>query len=282
MNIPMKTSEKISRFFENSFLTAKGIVKIILQSRRCGLKAEDRHGKRLIIMGNGPSLAETIHNHSNVLRQSDTMAVNFAANAPEFFDLRPKYYILADPHFFSSSDVNVKKLKENLTKVSWDMVLIIPHGADLTDFSVNPAITVARFNAIGVEGFDFFTEAVYSRSLAMPRPRNVLIPAIMSGISLGYRDIAIAGADHTWTQTLSVNENNEVVSIQPHFYKESAEEKDRIRAVYRDVRMHDILYSFHVAFRAYHLIKRFADRKGVRIVNATPGSFIDAFPRGQL
>ncbi|MDE6485401.1 MAG: hypothetical protein K2L14_08415 [Duncaniella sp.] len=278
----MKTSEKISRFFENSFLTAKGIVKIILQSRRCGLKAEDRRGKRLIIMGNGPSLAETISNHSDALLNSDTMAVNFAANAPEFFTLRPKYYILADPHFFSSHNDNVKKLKENLSKVSWEMTLLIPHGVSLTGLEENPCINVARFNATGVEGFDLFTRTVYSRGLAMPRPRNVLIPAIMSGILSGYKEIFIVGADHTWTQTLSVTDNNEVVSVQPHFYKESSEEKDRVRAVYRNVRMHDILYSFHVAFRAYHLIKRFADSKDVSIINATPGSFIDAFPRAQL
>ncbi len=277
----MKTSDRISDFIERSFLTAKGLVKILLQSRRCGLKAVNREGKRLIIMGNGPSLAETIRDHADSLRNSDTMAVNFAANAPVFFDLQPKYYILADPHFFRSTDENVVKLKENLSKVTWPLTLILPHKAKWDGID-NKNITIARFNAVGAEGFDFFTRAVYRRGLAMPRPRNVLIPAIMSGIALGYKEILIVGADHTWTQTLSVNDSNEVVSIQPHFYKESEREKDRVRTVYRDVKLHEILYSFHVAFRAYHQIRQFADRCGVTIINATPGSFIDAFPRGEV
>lgn len=276
----MKTSDKIAGFIENMLLTAKGIAKIAIQSRRCGLKSEDRDGRRLIIMGNGPSLAETIRDHSDKLHSADTMAVNFAANAPEFFEIRPKYYILADPHFFSSDDANVARLMENLSGVTWPMTLLIPREAEWK--SDNPHITIGRYNAVGVEGFDCFTTAVYRRGLAMPRPRNVLIPAIMAGIKLGYKDIAIVGADHTWTQTLSVTDCNEVVSIQPHFYKESTDETDRIRAVYKGVRMHDILYSFHVAFKAYHLIRKFADRQNVSIINATPGSFIDAFDRGYL
>lgn len=278
----MKISDRVASFLEKSVLTAKGMAKILLQSRQTGLKAEQRDGRRLIIMGNGPSLADTIREHKDALSSSDTMAVNFAANAPEFFELRPQYYILADPHFFQSTDENVIKLKKNLSLVDWAMTLLIPIGATWDNREIAPSVKICRFNAVGVEGFDFFTRKVYRSGLAMPRPRNVLIPAIMTGILLGYRDIAIVGADHTWTQTLSVNENNEVISIQPHFYKESSSEATRVRAVYRDVRLHDILYSFHVAFRAYHQIRAFADSLGVRITNATPGSFIDAFTRAGL
>ncbi|MDE5786274.1 MAG: hypothetical protein K2H98_07050 [Duncaniella sp.] len=275
----MKTSDRIASFLEKSIMTAKGIVKILLQSRRPELKTEPRDGRRLIIMGNGPSLADTIRNHKEALLTSDTMAVNFAANAPEFFELRPKYYILADPHFFTSDDDNVAKLKKNISRVDWPMTLLIPAGSSWDEESSAGPVSVAHFNAVGVEGFEFFTRRAFRNGIAMPRPRNVLIPAIMTGITLGYKDITIVGADHTWTQTLSVNDNNEVISIQPHFYKETSSEETRIKAVYRDVKLHEILYSFHVAFRAYHQIKKFADSQGVRITNATPGSFIDAFPR---
>ncbi len=116
----------------------------------------------------------------------------------------------------------------------------------------------------------------------MPRPRNVLIPAIMVGMAMGYKEIFIIGADHTWTRTLEVDDDNNVVSVQPHFYKDNEEEKQRVTSVYRNVRLHDMLLSMHLAFKSYHTIARYARERGVRIVNATPGSFIDAFQRERL
>ena len=92
----------------------------------------------------------------------------------------------------------------------------------------------------------------------------------------------ITGADHSWTKTLSVNEQNEVVSIQPHFYKEDEKEEKRIKVDYLKYPLHQIIYSFYLAFKAYHSIQRYAEAKGVNIYNSTPGSFIDAFPRKNL
>ena len=113
----------------------------------------------------------------------------------------------------------------------------------------------------------------------MPRPRNVLIPSLMVGLRMGYRRIVIVGADHTWTRTLSVDDQNRVVSIQPHFYKDNDKEQERVASVYRDVRLHEVLGSMAIAFRSYHAIADYAARCDVSILNATPGSFIDAFPR---
>lgn len=96
---------------------------------------------------------------------------------------------------------------------------------------------------------------------------------------MGFKDIYIIGADHSWIKTLDVNENNEVVSIQPHFYKDNNEEHSRVASVYKNVRLHEILMSFHVAFKAYHQIAAYASAKGVNIYNSTPASYIDAFPR---
>ncbi|MDE7120512.1 MAG: hypothetical protein K2O10_07865, partial [Muribaculaceae bacterium] len=113
----------------------------------------------------------------------------------------------------------------------------------------------------------------------MPRPRNVLIPSLMLAIAMGYRDITVLGADHGWLSTLSVTDDNRVVSVQPHFYKADKNEEQRVSAVYGTLRLDQVLESMTIAFRAYHSIERYARRKGARIYNATPGSMIDAFKR---
>ena len=47
-------------------------------------------------------------------------------------------------------------------------------------------------------------------------------------------------------------------------------------------KLHNIMYSFYVAFRSYHIIEHYAKGIGANIWNITPGSFIDAFQRKKL
>ena len=101
----------------------------------------------------------------------------------------------------------------------------------------------------------------------------------MTAIRAGYKKIFLVGADHTWSQSLWVDDKNRVVSVQPHFYKDNKEEEERVAAEYAGYHLHDILNSLRIAFRSYFSIADFAARKGVKIYNATPGSFIDAVPR---
>lgn len=271
----------MSAFFDKAFQTIKSAAKIALYSRRPSISRAEKP-ERIVIMGNGPSLNRTIADSPELLRRYPTMAVNFAANAPVFRELKPRYYVLADPHFFKAKeDVNVAKLWESLSDIDWTMTLYVPtrelsSTRRLLDGS---NIRVEGFNAVGAEGFRWFSHMAYRLGLAMPRPRNVLIPAIMLAIGAGFKSIVITGADHSWMKTLSVTDNNEVVSIQPHFYTEDNKEKERILHEYKGYPLHSIVESFAVAFRSYHHIQEYAVRRGISITNATPESFIDAFPR---
>lgn len=281
----MKTaSDKISSWVGNMSSSLKSVVKLVLKSHRCTIKPVAGNDDSIIIMGNGPSLNDTIANHFNTLTSSPTLAVNFAANAPQFVDLKPRYYVLADPHFFVAKDnVNVVKLMENLSHVDWPMTLFVPFEAKKRGFNLqNDNVTIEYFNFLAVEGFERLENWAYSSGRGMPRPRNVLIPSIMIAMKLGYGNVYITGADHSWTKTLSVNERNEVVSIQPHFYKEDENEEKRIKVDYLKYPLHQIVHSFYVAFKAYHDIQRYALHRGVNIYNATPESFIDAFPRKSI
>lgn len=281
-----KISDRVSSFTTDLGSTIKSCMKVILQSRRPTISKSSPGGGRLIIMGNGPSLAQTIERYGERLKSGPTLAVNFAANTPEFARLRPRYYVLADPHFFvRGGHENVDSLYRNLSEVvDWEMTLFVPVKmyAVARCLLSNPKIGIETFNPVGFEGFGWAERLAFSSGLGMPRPRNVLIPAIMCGILAGYKRIAIAGADHSWMKTIEVNENNEVISVQPHFYADSKEEKSRVTTTYRNYRLHDIVYSFYVAFKSYFAVKRYADSRGIEIVNVTPGSYIDAFPRGEL
>lgn len=254
--------------------------KVIFKSHASGKSRRSGNGGRLVVMGNGPSLRQFIEGD---IPPADLTAVNFAGNTPEFFRLKPRHYVLADPHFFDAkeTDPNVKLLWDNLSKTDWPMTLHLPANF-MGDHPSSPSIEIQRFNMTPAEGIEGVCHLLYRKGLAMPRPRNVLIPAIMEGIRDGYDEIYLVGADHTWPHTLYVDDRNRVVTVQPHYYKENPRELDRIAEAYKCVRIHDVLGNMAVAFRSYHAIRRYADKSGVRIYNATPGSLIDAFERRYL
>lgn len=241
---------------------------------------------RIIILGNGPSLRQTIAANGDLLRVAPTVAVNFMANAPEFEMLRPDYYVLADPHFFGGIEhENVANLWKRIAEVDWPMSLCVPakmksRAMSLLGYSKN--VTVRKFNFVAVEGFGWFERWAYNCRLGMPRPRNVLIPSIMNVVWAGYKEIYIVGADHSWLETIRVTDENHVVSVQPHFYADSKKELVRSEKEYQGYHLHDILKSFYIAFRSYHTLEEYAKKKGVEIFNSTPGSYIDAFKRKPL
>lgn len=278
---------KISEFITNIGQTAKSAGKILLLSRKSPVTriAPDDQSP-LIILANGPSLRKTIDEYGDRLAACRTLCVNFAANAPEFRMIRPDYYLMADPHFYLGTDSElVRLLFDNLSKVDWPMTIFIDRRYKndfATNLSLPPNVKVETFNNVGAEGFAAFEYFVYKLGLAMPRPRNVLHPAIMTGIRLGYKAIYLCGADHSWMRDLYVTENNEVVSGLSHFYKDPECEKQRTVNVYRNYRLHDIVHSYYTAFKSYHQIERFARRAGIDIYNSTEGSYIDAFRRKPL
>ena len=281
--MPKHTADRIASAISTAGATLKSLVKSALSPRGARIRSR-RPSAPLIILANGPSLRRNMEHDIQLLAASHTLAVNFAANTPEFFKVKPRYYVLADPHFFTGdSDTNVSRLQENLSKIDWPMTLFVPRGArHIEAVTANGNITIEHFPFTAFESTPGAERFAFDRQWGMPRPRNVLIPSIMIGLWLGYRKIYILGADHTWTQTLSVNDQNHVVSVQPHFYSDNDREQKRVASTYRDVRMHEILESFSIAFRSYHAIERYARSIGAEIINATPGSFIDAFTRGAL
>ncbi|MGM9803113.1 MAG: hypothetical protein ACI308_02945 [Muribaculaceae bacterium] len=284
----MKTLNRINQFCSTAASTISSMVKIALMSRPNITMPRADAGTQMVILGNGPSLNTTIAQSLDFVTSHHRMAVNFAANAPEFKSLQPTHYVLADPHFFKAIDQpNVAKLWLNLAQVDWAMHVFIPTNVAIpTDvagiIAGNACLSLHRYNLTPVEGATWLQNWAFGNGMGMPRPRNVLIPAIMIALMCGYRTIYIAGADHSWTRTLSVDDDNNVVSIQPHFYKEDDKEVERVNTEYMQYPLHQILFSFYVAFRSYHVIARYASHLGVDIYNITPGSFIDAFPRKKV
>ena len=255
----MKILEKIQKGMGQTAASLASLLKIALMSHRPTKRSGERHDT-IIIMGNGPSLRDAMEHDMDVLTSYPRLAVNFSALTPDFRKLRPDYYILADIAFFMKEKTgNVPALWQELASVDWPMTLFLPATARrMAEVrALPPDVTVKYYNLTPAEGFRWLMHPIYDSGLAMPRPRNVLIPSIMSAMREGFRRIVLIGADHNWSKTLW----------------------RRAEEIFRNVRLHEVYENYAIAFRSYHNLKAYTDRRGIEILNATPGSFIDAFPR---
>lgn len=280
----VKLQDRLQQIASQTAATLATMVKIPLMSRRPSPRSRDNKDS-IIIMGNGPSLRDVIDHELDSLMKFPRMAVNLSALSPDFATLRPEYYILADIAFFVKNKTGkVPALWEALRNVEWPMTLFVPATArKMPEVRNLPAqVTVKFYNLTPAEGFKALMRPLYDSGLAMPRPRNVLIPAIMCAMREGFKRIVLVGADHNWSKTLWVTERNRVVSVQPHFYKDDDRELKRAEEIFKNVHIHDVYENYAIAFKSYHNLKAYTDRRGVEIINATPGSFIDAFDRANI
>ena len=279
--------KKLSEFISALWQSILSLVKVALQSQwRVKLP---RQSGEIVILANGPSLSQTLADHSDFIKARASLAVSFAARTEQFFAIKPSFYVLTDPMFFTARDEpKFAHLWQILTTgINWKMTLFLPSRfkkrvKDIPGLAGNKWLDVAFYNVTPVEGFKWLENALFRANLGMPRPRNVLIPSIMLTLAMGFDTVYLAGADHSWTRTLSVDDQNRVVSIQPHFYKESEQEKRQGVAQHMRYPLHNMMWNFYVAFKSYFTIARYARHLGVSVFNVTPGSFIDAFPRKKL
>jgi hypothetical protein len=275
------------------FQSVGSLIKIALMSGfRNILKSETSKNKSCIILGNGPSLTRSIEKHS--FEQQDILCVNNFVSSHFYTEIKPRFYILGAPIlFFEEGNMSPFYIQLRNTifnglseKTTWRVELMVPKmarkSAYFTSFLVkNPLITPLYYNTTPVEGLSGINHFLFSRGLGMPRPHNVLVPAIMNCIHLGYKEIYLFGADHSWLGEIEVNDKNEALVNQKHFYDENESKPEKMQDfISRPRRLHEIIHKFYLSFKGYWEIKFYAEKRGVSIVNCSETSMIDAFERG--
>ncbi len=285
----MKRLNKIIKWGGDLQQTLFSIVKIPMMSRRPSkLPVSVSNPDEIVILANGPSLNDTVAENRSFLSSRTLLAVNFSVTSPMYTELRPELYLIADPLFWIVDEKRDLLFGTLADKTTWPMHLFVPARA-LVDTRWRPMlernrnITVHIYNTTPVEGFKGFAHWVYKRGLGMPRPHNVLIPSIAMALRMSFRKIYLAGADHSWLPEITVTDQNEVLMHQKHFYDTSTSKAETVKQEnLNTARLHTILYHMHVAFKAYFILRDYAESMGKEIINITPGSYIDAFPRKKL
>ncbi|MFD2569932.1 hypothetical protein ACFSUS_04755 [Spirosoma soli] len=283
-------------FISNLTHSLLSLAKILIRSR-WGVSLPAPEQPYCSVLGNGPSLSDSLANHLDFLLETELVCVNFFAATDHFTRLRPANYVLADPNCFTFNETTVGRedlhqiIAALISRVDWPMRLFVPNFGKGSYFIRkvevgNPVIKIVYYNPTIVRGFAWFRHWLYSTNMGMLQAQTVIVTALNLSINRGFKQIFLFGADTSWHEQIRIDDQNQLLIKQIHFYDKP---KDAAFApVYSDPHrtktftMASQFLSLHKVFRGYEMLREYADYKGVRILNASAKSYIDAFERVQL
>jgi hypothetical protein len=281
-----------TQFILNSVNSFLSVIKILLISKyQVRLpKAEDAS---CIVLANGPSLKNSLEKNKDSFKRRPLICVNTFAITAEFTELKPRHYIMLDPFFWErKTDPVASTFKSLIEKTQWPMNLFVPsYAAEQSVFielvQKNSYIKIVPFNYTVFKGFPGLAHWFYRKNLASPQSYNVTIVALFLGINMGYKEIYLVGADHTWHENLHMSEDNVLHTKVTHFYENDTEIK--LTPFYKGGdpnngvnKAHEFFNIWSRTFHSYLLVNEYAISQHCMIYNSSEVSFIDAFKRTPL
>lgn len=281
-------------FIQKIYYTIISLLKILIKSKIVNFKNISR--KDIYILGAGPSLKNILENKINKLMNKDLVVFNFFAFSSYYEILKPQYYVLVDGAFWINNlndyikDVKqrerlYKKRKklfsEIIRKTNWDMTIYFPIEAlknkELNKlFNDNECIKISYVNTVSYHGFVSLGNWLRKKALAGFIYQNCILGGLYICIMNKYQNIYILGADHDWIKNMKVNNKNELLLYDNHFYNND------LKPLILDSNLYNEYKSLYVLFNEYIQIKKFAKYMNVNIYNATEGGMLDVFDRKEI
>jgi hypothetical protein len=252
--------------------------------------------EKIIIMGNGPSLNISIEKYEDIIKNNDCIVVNCFAMTPFYEMLRPSIYTLADPAYFTGrgefKNTVQELLQQIVKKTSWSIRLIIPKSVEDSPFvkalQTNNNINILPYNDTTRIPNGMNPYCAWDGNISTPPIQTILNLCIYLSLYWGYPETYLIGADTSFISNLRVHqENNQLYSVESHFYKN--EEVYRDQDLFDRTKMRPLhtplwqeLQAITNVFKNYEDLRKYADYKKLKIYNASEYSWIDAFERRTL
>lgn len=245
-----------------------------------------------VIIGNGPSLNDSIKNDLDFIKQCDCFMVNHAIESDYFDIIKPRYYVVIDPYYFSN-DKNDKKtndlLKSFLNKVTWEMFLFLPQYSKdsyiVKELEKNANICILYLCSFSInEIYELKKEKLFrywNKNMIAPFSQTVLNTATSISISMNYKSIYLIGADTSWAEMLIVDQNNNDLYLNnKHFYDDEKLLVSNYNA--NKSNLAEELGCIKKALEAYQTLKEYANYNDSKLYNSSCYSMIDCIERKNM
>ena len=166
-------------------------------------------------------------------------------------------------------------------EVFWPITLYVPNwGLDSAKLYIsNPLIRIIPVSPLHYTGYESLKYKYYKSGKGMPCYVNVTIMIEYILLNMGCKDIWLYGVDHSFLADLSVNDENQLCTVDSHFYGEKKLRVINTESGGRTRHMKDFVYDKYLTFWEHENMRGYADYLGARIVNCTKNSWIDAYVR---
>jgi hypothetical protein len=228
----------------------------------------DKHkGQRCFVIGNGPSLKTQ---DLLPLAGEITLAMSAFWKHPIVAEWQPTYYCFADPLFFDGSEP-MREFFQSLRARIHSSTFLVP-------FSAAKVIREQDLLPLGQTYYVAFHGALSGRRLknvdfakSVPGVQSTAQLGIMAAMYMGCSPMYLLGLDHDWLAHRGMDK---------HFYEGKTVEDhpqahgDMSRFAYKAQ-----LLSTIRLWNRYEALLSLSVQKGIDIVNATDGGFLDVFQR---
>lgn len=262
LKLKLKTSMLI-RFFAYPFQNIKRIIiKATYRNSKYSQKLMSLRDKykneRCFIIGNGPSLTPE---DLSIIKNEYSFAANKIFYLFNKTTWRPTFYSCIDTDIFAQIKDTIFSLDTKYIFIS--LLCNIPKRindsiypiCDINHFNLNKYKTSKPFIS---ENAHYYLSPGYT----------VTFISIQLAIYMGFKKIYLLGVDHNYSLTYKAGVINKKHDINNHF-KEVPKSDLAISSV----------YNYDVTTSAYIEAKKYADKNGIKIFNATRGGALDVFER---
>ncbi|MDP2240448.1 MAG: hypothetical protein Q8K18_09860 [Burkholderiales bacterium] len=274
--------------------TAMSLKRVAMRSRfRVNMPKLTKPNVPCVVFGNGPSLDGDIRDKLDVIQKLDTFCVGRFPESDLYRIVRPKYYVIADPMWWSSAApdktilIRKRLFDRMISDTSWPLLVCVPFEAKefLNEiFSNSQNISLLFYNNVPLWGRESVLNMLFDRNLGMPPAHTVLVTALFLALRIGYKKIFLLGADHSWHETLALDDENRVCIKDVHFYDKnvglqpfSMDGSDE-----RIFTMDTLFQVLGKMFEGHRRVADYAKNLKVEIINASSVTYIDAYRRKNI
>ncbi|WP_156476407.1 hypothetical protein [Aeromonas enteropelogenes] len=232
---------------------------------------DKRKTDRCFIIGNGPSLKSI---NLSKLAQFDCIAVNHAYKSHEIVKLSPQFWILADPLFWLKSDLLLEPIINVLSTQLPDTRLLV--NAEALHYFDRQKAEMENLYFYDMSS-GLATDEIISCDFSVKMQhcaQNVLCPAILLALYIGYEEICLVGFDHTWWAFTK----DDILSgkVIPHVYQNTSVDDKISLDAYKELGFYGLRETIERQKLEYGYIRRLAEKRGQKIYNITSGE-LDCF-----
>jgi hypothetical protein len=242
------------------------------------------YSENCVILCNGPSLNQSINDEYNFIANHTKIVVNFSPCSSLFWDLKPEFLVLVDPSFWVDNishqlKEKINELNKNLIRVDWSLKIIMPNFAKDKNHILSSVkkdnIEIIYINSAQSNKVDLQDRLIdYKVNKSSPLFQSVSVAALYFAINIGFKKIYLFGYDHDWIKNMKINEKNQIVFRDNHYYDNSEKESEVINSTLLEE--YKAQYQLHLS---YQELSKYEKEMGVKVFNCTKNSMLDSFER---